>query len=347
MNYKIKITAENQAIVKRIADENGMNPTKFEIDLFGEYYGIKNNKIQLPSLVETYYTELTTEKFIEMFDKKETELVGRWFEALENNTAASRIVKGQFYLIEKEDDNVIFFKVPTFDDPDWLFRLNKEFHKNAIKLMPKDLRNRIRQMVERSQGTELDKWLRETKAKNLSLEELKIYITNKSSCNDDLYKKLRIKLDIKDCISLADFLFNQWNNPAEESPIVESEWQPKRGDRVLVWDDENSEPLKAIYLETVIGCTQPFLVVAPECEEDFLQGYKVDFITYKQMKPLSIEQPIETDFKTKVIELIEKRIAICIESIEEYKKLNSFSSCEVWRNCKHENQLLLNQIKEL
>jgi hypothetical protein len=65
------------------------------------------------------------------------------------------------------------------------------------------------------------------------------------------------------------------------------------------------------------------------------------------LKPLPIEQPKETDLKTKVIELIEKRIAICIESIDEYKKLNSFSSCEVWRNCKHENQLLLKQIKEL
>jgi hypothetical protein len=196
MNYKIKITADNQAIVKRIADENGMNPYKWDFDNFFQFYTISNNLFG-GSVDKSDYSELTTEQFVQMFDKKETE------------------------------------------------------------------------------------------------------------------------------------------------------WQPKRGDRVLVWDN-SEEPLNAIYLETVIGCTQPFLVVDAESEEDFLKGNEFDFVTYKHMKPLPIEQPKkdkvaevayqyckklginntsysvdiiqsfingakwqseqpkETDFKTKVIELIEK-----------------------------------------
>jgi hypothetical protein len=285
MNYKIRITGENQAIVKRIANENGMNPTLFDIDIMGEFYGIENNKIQLPALVEMYYTELTTEQFIELFDKKETEL---------------------------------------------------------------------------------DKWLRETKAKNLSLEKLKIYITNRSSCDDDLYKKLIIKLDIKGGISLADFLFNQWNNPiephickycgAETTQDDETcyakptEWHPKKGDRVLVWDEFNLNEYERIFIGINNGETQPIRAVSLDYEKAFLSGDKFQTCNYDYMKPLPIEQPKkdkvaevayqyckklginnssysvdiiqsfingakwqseqpkETDFKTKVIELIETKI---------------------------------------
>jgi hypothetical protein len=123
----------------------------------------------------------------------------------------------------------------------------------------------------------------------------------------------------------------------------ETEWQPKRGDRVLVWDYSYQDPKERIFLSTDGHEDFPILAVRKSKEGKF----KDKIYGYKHMKPLPIEQPKETDFKTKVIELLEKRIAICIESIEEYKKLNSFSACEVWRNCKHENQLLLKQIKEL
>jgi hypothetical protein len=72
MNYKIGITEENRAIVKRIADENGMNPNNLDFSMFGFYYPILNNLFYTPALIESICTELTTEKFIEMFDKKET-----------------------------------------------------------------------------------------------------------------------------------------------------------------------------------------------------------------------------------------------------------------------------------
>ena len=76
MNYKIKITAENQAIVKRIADDNGMNPNRFTLMFIRHYHTIENG------IFERYITncdfqELTTEQFIEMFDKrKETTELG-------------------------------------------------------------------------------------------------------------------------------------------------------------------------------------------------------------------------------------------------------------------------------
>jgi hypothetical protein len=204
MNYKIRITAENQAIVKRIADENGMNSYKWDFDNFDKYYIISDNKfIDIGN--DKSHIELTTEQFVQMFDKKETEL---------------------------------------------------------------------------------DKWLKETKAKNLSRWELQ------SEIDLIMDKGVLMQLQGSNNYTKAQILFNQWNNPTQESPKVETEWQPKRGDRVLVWEN-SEEPLNAIYLETVIGCTQPFLVVDAESEEDFLKGNEFDFVTYKHMKPLPIEQQTE------------------------------------------------------
>jgi hypothetical protein len=126
-----------------------------------------------------------------------------------------------------------------------------------------------------------------------------------------------------------------------------TEWQPQRGDRVLVWDGNEKNAKIRIFLTKIEGSTNPIVVVYSPDEESFLNNEEFDTTEFKHMKPLPTEQPKETDFKTKVIELIEKRIAICIESIDEYKKLNSFSACEIWKNCKHENQELLNKIKQL
>jgi hypothetical protein len=195
--------------------------------------------------------------------------------------------------------------------------------------------------------TELDKWLKETKAKNLSLDELKIYITNKSSCNDDLYKKLRIKLDIKDGISLAEFLFNQWNNPTKESPKVETEWQPKRGDRVLVWDDSEDLALESIFLCNVEKAKLPIFTVNRLDEEEFLNNDIFSISCYKHMKPLPIEQPKETDFKTKVIELIEKNINDKQEKLKFVIDKNNLIYEAVLECIVEIQKDLLKQIKEL
>jgi hypothetical protein len=254
MNYKIRITDENQAIVKRIADENGMNKKGFHFTEFQWYYIIKENEFWT-NMLENDYPELTTEQFIAMFDKKETEL---------------------------------------------------------------------------------DKWLRETKAKNLSIQELNMLIEN-----SDEYIYYELKGD--SIPEKAEILFNQWNNQTEESPKVEPEWQPKRGDRVLVWNDIFKQNEK-IYFEKI---GKNYLVMDEYEYQNFALGLCFVLEQYPNMKPLPIEQPTETDFKSKVIELIEKRIEICVESIEEYKNENKFYAAEVWKNCKIENQEILKQIKQL
>jgi hypothetical protein len=284
-----------------------MNPNEFEFNVYKHYYTIKNNLFVNEGACKLD-DELTTEQFIELFDKKETEL---------------------------------------------------------------------------------DKWLKETKAKNLSEIEIYKLLFSQKECPDNIYIDLKNKFSVNSQKELSEFLFNQWNNPTEESPKVETEWQPKRGDRVLVWDSEGNDLKERIFLIKIESAIYPIITVGIKYGNEFNNGEKFGIECYKHMKPLPIEQPKkdkvaevayqyckklginntsysvdiiqsfingakwqleqpkETDFKSKVIELIEKRITICIESIEEYKKLNSFSACEIWRNCKHENQELLKQIKEL
>jgi hypothetical protein len=246
MNYKIRITAENQAIVKRIADENGMNPNCFNFNETGNYFFIfpDGNFREASSLCNG--EELSTEQFIELFDKKETEL---------------------------------------------------------------------------------EKWLKETKAKNLSLNELEHLIF-------ELENRLFSELKGSDFIEKAEFLFNQWNNPTEESPKVETEWQPKRGDRVLVWDDDE-EPKEKIYLTYSDGERYPYRVVLVGFENEFKENKPFESCAYQHMKPLPIEQPKETDFKSKVIELIEKRHELLFD---EYK--NKSAKLD-------ELKYILNQIKQL
>jgi len=89
-----------------------------------------------------------------------------------------------------------------------------------------------------------------------------------------------------------------------------TEWQPKRGDRVLVWDNNEKLSEERIFLAEIKGSYFPIVTVAIDCENDFKEEIEFETTEYKKMKPLPIEQPKETDFKTKVIELIEKRIEL-------------------------------------
>jgi hypothetical protein len=184
------------------------------------------------------------------------------------------------------------------------------------------------------ENKELETWLAETKAKNLSRKELFDYANNNDTLSIPLFYKLRDSLNANDLIQTVDKLFNQWQK--------EAEFSPKRGDRVLVWnDDDQLKGYERIFLAEIKGEKQPIIAVMLGHEELFLNGEKFNSCKYKNMKPLP------TDFKSKVIELIEKRIDICNESIEEYKNENKFYAAEVWKNCKIENQELLKQIKDL
>ena len=263
MNYKIKITADNQAIVKRIADENGMNKYNYLFKNYGQFYIIINNKFDNIFLDKSDCTELTTEQFIELFDKKETEL---------------------------------------------------------------------------------NKWLKETKAKDLSRWQLQNEI--------DLImdKGVLMQLQGSNNYTKAEILFNQWNNPTEESLKAETEWQPKRGDRVLVWDGNEKNAKIRIFLTKIEGSTTPIVVVYSPDEESFLNNEEFDTTEFKHMKPLPIEQPKETDFKSK--------FEAAIELIEEHAKEQTALINIHVNDCEFENaskakllalklDSILNQIKEL
>jgi hypothetical protein len=305
-NYKIRITRQNQAIVKRIADENGMNPNNFQFMLTKTFYIIKDNKFYVANInyaenIFLDHKELTIEQFIELFDKKETEL---------------------------------------------------------------------------------EKWLRETKAKNLSLDELNILIEN---CDEDIYYELKGD----GIIEKAEILFNQWNNPTEESPKVENKWQPKRGERVLVWDSEGNDLKERIFLIKIESAIYPIITVGIKYGNEFNNGEKFGIECYKNMKPLPIEQPkedkveevayqyckklginnsnysvdiiqsfingakwqseqpIDTDFKSKVIELIESENQKALVYYDDaiYSKNYLDAHAYIFKSNVYKD--LLNQIKQL
>ena len=259
MNYKIRITAENQAIVKRIADENGMNKKGFHFTEFQWYYIIKENEFWT-NMLENDYPELTTEQFIAMFDKKETEL---------------------------------------------------------------------------------DKWLRETKAKNLSIQELNMLIEN-----SDEYIYYELKGD--SIPEKAEILFNQWNQEKgapfeEESTKMEPEWQPKRGDRVLVWNDIFRQNEK-IYFEKI---GKNYLVMDEYEYQNFALGLCFVLEQYPNMKPLPIEQPTETDFKSKVIEKVEQVINDYSKATEVAVEEKDYGDADKYSLIKETFENFLKVAKEL
>jgi hypothetical protein len=222
MNYKIKITRENQAIVKRIADENGMNPKEFQFSEFQWYYIIKENEFWT-NMLESDYPELTTEQFVQIFDKKE----------------------------------------------------KLTYTESAKK-------------EERITNAEIIKSMREP-----------------------------------------------------------TEWQPKRGDRVLVWDNDEKLAEERIFLAEIKGSIFPIVTVTFDYENDFKKENEFETTGWKHMKPLPIEQPKETDFKTKIIELIEKRIDESIKEMKSSSDEYDFQDALAWKIANNECGNLLNQIKEL
>jgi hypothetical protein len=377
MNYKIRITAENQAIVKRIADENNMNNGEEYHYYIGYYLITDGNKIR-NFAQQANFQEITTEQFIELFDKKES-LVGRWFQALEDNAAGAPTIKNSYYQIKEGHQEGFLFLVPTFSDPNFLFGLSKEQENKHFKLMPKDFQP--------TQETELDKWLKETKAKNLSLEELR-----DETCFLDTKFYNQVRKELKVVGTLYQHLFNLWNNP-EESPKVETEWQPKRGDRVLVWDDSEKNASELIFVTKIEGHNTPIVVVTPMCEKNFLEGKGFDTIEYQHMKPLPIEQqtedkvevaseiyaeqnakddnisyhnlfsplkyafingakwqseqPIETNFKSKVIDYLEDNTNFNEDRAKEYIERDIIEVALKHKLAANHNKLILEKIKQL
>lgn len=205
---------------------------------------------------------------------------------------------------------------------------------------------------------ELENWLKETKAKNLSRWELQQEI--------DLIidRGFLVQIQGLNSYDKANYLFNQWQKehehecyfdesllgeivPENKITVVETEWQPKRGDRILVWDNEESSAEEKIFLVEIKGCKLPIRVVAPDEETKFLQGQIFSSSGYKHMKPLPIEQPKETDFKIQVIELIEENIEECKILTKAALKNQCYDTASKYHN-KHEMcEELLIKIKQL
>lgn len=129
------------------------------------------------------------------------------------------------------------------------------------------------------ENKELEKWLEETKAKNLSQWELQNEI--------DLImdKGFLMQLKGSNNYTKASILFNQWQK--------EAEFSPKRGDRVLVWDG-NEEVYERIFIAEIKGCINPILVVHYEYEKEFKNNEWFKITEFEHMKPLPTEQPKET-----------------------------------------------------
>jgi hypothetical protein len=64
-------------------------------------------------------------------------------------------------------------------------------------------------------------------------------------------------------------------------------FKPKRGDKVLVWDDnEDMLAVERIFLTEIEGSTYPYICVDQDCEEDFTNGKTFHNTSWINMKPL-------------------------------------------------------------
>jgi hypothetical protein len=72
-------------------------------------------------------------------------------------------------------------------------------------------------------------------------------------------------------------------------------FKPKRGDKVLVWDDEEQNAIERIFITQVEGSTYPYICVDTRDENDFINGNSFRICLWKNIKPLPIiEIPKDT-----------------------------------------------------
>ena len=68
-------------------------------------------------------------------------------------------------------------------------------------------------------------------------------------------------------------------------------FEPKLGDRVLVWDDDESNAFEAIFLTEIKCAIHPIVTVSKGSEDDFLSGNEFYIYFYKNMKPIQEVKP--------------------------------------------------------
>lgn len=81
----------------------------------------------------------------------------------------------------------------------------------------------------------------------------------------------------------------------------EHEFIPKRGDMVMVWNSDESDAEKQIYLTTIEGCICPIVSVYPDDADKFIKGEVFSITVTRNMKPIPTEQPKpERDIKAEI-----------------------------------------------
>ncbi len=224
--------------------------------------------------------------------------------------------------------------------------------------------------------SELENWLKATKEKNLSLDELASEI---SLLPTEQYNKLKWQSNCNP-EGKASILFNQFQK--------EKEFSPKRGDRVLVWGDNKERSYNRIFVAEVKGAIFPYVTVHEKNEIDFTDNLPFTTEYWSHMKPLPTEQPTknkveqaayqdckksgfnntsyaanciqsfingakwqseqpkETDFKSQVIELIKKRIGELNSNKERAIKNENYTGLRQLQFAESELEFIVKIVKE-
>jgi hypothetical protein len=91
-----------------------------------------------------------------------------------------------------------------------------------------------------------------------------------------------------------DGIFNAYSTPLNSEVIeLPTEQEFKRGDKVLVWDDDESRAKERIFLTKIEGAIHPYVCVHKGYESAFLEGKLFHTYSYENCKPLPELQLIE------------------------------------------------------
>jgi hypothetical protein len=86
------------------------------------------------------------------------------------------------------------------------------------------------------------------------------------------------------------------------------EFNPKRGDEVFVWDENESRKYKVIYIATIEGARYPIVAVHLIHEDRYRTGQPFDVIHWANMKPIVSDPKAErkAELKKQIADLQEE-----------------------------------------
>jgi len=104
--------------------------------------------------------------------------------------------------------------------------------------------------------------------------------------------KIQYYYELKNCF----FTDSGYWYPAELviAQLEKQTFKPKRGDKVLVWDNAEENAIECIFLTEIEGTKYPYICVTQSQEEKFINGYGFDIAFWKNMKPIT-EKEIAKD----------------------------------------------------